>query len=123
MERTKKQMTREELERNKDDYALFRAVEIASKDPEWAKTADVRRAEGCSRDDIAMSAALHCQMTSLGLKPWMSPPMWAHIERPTVDEEGAALLKRLLDAGLSPFEPDPVAACEAAEAEQRQAAK
>ena len=34
--------------------------------------------------------------------------------------ECAELLKRLLDAGLSPFEPDPIAAL--AEAEQRTAA-
>jgi hypothetical protein len=31
------------------------------------------------------------------------------------------LLKRLLDAGLSPFEPDPLAALKRAEAEERKA--
>ncbi|WOH52242.1 MULTISPECIES: hypothetical protein [unclassified Bradyrhizobium] len=42
------------------------------------------------------------------------------LRQPPRDERWAAeLLKRLLDARLSPFEPDPVAVCEAAEAEAK----
>jgi hypothetical protein len=43
-----------------------------------------------------------------GLKPWMSPPMYAEL-RPD-QPDSLALLVKLLGAGLSRFEPDPVAA-------------
>jgi hypothetical protein len=54
-------------------------------------------------------------MTALNLLPWQSPPMFSHITRPAREEHAIELLRRLLDAGLSKYEPDPVAACEAAE--------
>ena len=60
--------------------------------------------------------------------PWQSPPFRASLadlnkpfDDPRGERESAELLKRLLDAGLSPFEPFPLDAL--AEAEQRQAAR
>jgi hypothetical protein len=76
---------------------------------------------------VARFAAYSAQMDALGLMPWQSPPCQASLaalHEPFGDaraRESAEVLRRLLDAGLSPFEPDPLAAI--AEAEQRQAAK
>jgi hypothetical protein len=57
------------------------------------------------------SAAYSCQVRVLGLKPWQSPPCYGDAQ-PGHDghADAAVLLKRLLDAGLSRWEPDPVAA-------------
>jgi len=71
------------------------------------------------RVDVARFAAYCCQCNNLHLKPWQPPPCW-------VDElvsdihagpdgiggqyQAAKLLQRLLEAGLSRFEPDPESA-------------
>jgi hypothetical protein len=82
-------------------------------------------AEGASTAGLAAYCA---RMDSLGLMPWQSPPCQAglnDLNQPLGDARGrresAELLKHLLDANLSPYEPDPLAAL--AEAERRQAAK
>ena len=82
-------------------------------------------ADACSR---AMGAVYHCQMETLRLRPWQTPPCWVGDERPHVDDhrgEVAAweLRRRLLAAGLSEFEPDPVAALEAIALRQRDGAR
>jgi hypothetical protein len=61
--------------------------------------------------DVGRFAAFSRQITSLGLRPWESTVVYADTP------EAHALLRRLKAAGLSRYEPDPVAACEAAEAE------
>ena len=62
--------------------------------------------------------------------PWQNVPFRASpadLDQPPGDvsgrRESAELKKRLIDAGLSIFEPDPLAALERVEAEQRQTAK
>jgi hypothetical protein len=71
----------------------------------------------------ARFAAYSCQMDSLRLRPWQEPPCW--IDDPEADiaagDDGvigqfqaAKLLQRLLDAKLSRYEPDPIAALAAA---------
>ena len=77
-----------------------------------------------SWESVAVFAATCVQTDSLGLMPWQSPPFRASLrdlDKPYGDASGkrecAELLKRLHDSGLSIFEPDPLAACEAAEAE------
>jgi hypothetical protein len=76
-------------------------------------------------ETVAKFAAYSAQIESLGLNPYQTPPMYArfpYLEKPYDDPRGerpaAELLKRLLDAGLSPFEPDPVAALARAEAKR-----
>ena len=69
--------------------------------------------------DVAEFAAYSCQFTALNLRPWQSPPCWVDDVVGTLnagpdgvcgDFEAARLLRRLLDAGLSRFEPDPLGA-------------
>jgi hypothetical protein len=68
-------------------------------------------------EDAALSAAYHCQVESLHLKPWQPPPMWADEDRPRDDHPSAGkvaaweLCRRLLKAGLSMYEPDPIRRC------------
>jgi hypothetical protein len=68
-------------------------------------------------------------MDSLHLKPWQEPPCWAGDDKP-VDRDGThgraaawALRRKLIKAGLSMYEPDPVAALEAVAACQRDDAR
>ena len=60
--------------------------------------------------EAAEAAAYHLQIRNLRLKPWEDPPMYGDLE-PGVAQPGAAeLLARLLKAGLSRYEPEPVEA-------------
>jgi hypothetical protein len=73
-------------------------------------------------EKIGRSAASVCQCRALKLAPWQTAPHQA--EPNQVDEAGfeyrgtavaSALLGKLLAAGLSRFEPDPIAALAAIE--------
>jgi hypothetical protein len=97
-----------------DRAALERCIEIVRRDPREAKRIDDRLAEGSDWANVATGCAFHCQMESLSLMPWMSPPMVADVGGSNVDPHAVALLRRLLDAGLSRYEADPVAALERA---------
>ena len=99
-----------------DLAALAHAIDAARKNPAEAKRINDRLANGGDWFDFATSAALHCQMTALNLLPWQSPPCVAHFIEPRRDEHAAELLHRLLAAGSSRYEPDPIAALAEAEA-------
>jgi hypothetical protein len=81
-----------------------------------------------SWEEVAVFAASCAQSRSLDLPPWQSVPFRASLRDldkpygdPSGKRESAELLKKMLDLGLSPFEPSPMQAIAAAE--QRQAAK
>jgi hypothetical protein len=91
-----------------DRDALERALEKAKADePERIE----RKLERKGWLEVAASAAYVCQRRALGLKPWQSPPMYGDAY-PGHDGHAAAavLLKRLIAAGLSRFEPGPIGA-------------
>jgi hypothetical protein len=62
--------------------------------------------------DVAEFAAYVCQTRALNLKPWESPPM--HGDVAGAPATAAELLRKMLDAGISRYEPDPMAALEGA---------
>src|SRR5262245_27080635 len=95
-----------------DRDALTRAVEIARKDPAEARRIDSRLARGDDWFDVARSAAMHCKIARLDLRPWQSAPMYGHIEQPRRDQRAYELQRRLIAAGCSIYEPDPLAALE-----------
>ena len=127
-----------------DREALQRAIELVRRESALQRQRiDDRLASGESWDKVARGCAYQCQIEALGLAPWQLPPTYAdpnalkeaygHGER-----EAAELLQRLTRAGVSRYEPDPIAALAAAErkgfvrqdkpctnrpAEQRRAAK
>jgi hypothetical protein len=72
--------------------------------------------------EIGRHAASTCQCESLGLKPWQMVPCDAEpgeIDAPGFEHRrtgaASALVGRLLAAGLSRYEPDPLGALEAVE--------
>jgi hypothetical protein len=108
-----------------DREALRRALKMArAQSAEEAAYIDrIFANEGWQR--AAESAVYHLQDRALKLRPWQPPPCWCR------DPEGdlfagndgiggryaaALLTQRLLRAGLSRFEPDPLGAWERAEA-------
>jgi hypothetical protein len=71
--------------------------------------------------DVGEFAAYSCQMDCLHLKPWQPTPSWVGDIKADLaaGDDGvggqyaaALLLKKMLAAGLSRYEPDPVAALE-----------
>jgi hypothetical protein len=66
--------------------------------------------------EVAEFAAYACQCDSLHLKPWEAPPCSIFDEER--DPEGARLLHRMLDAGISMYHPDPLKALK--EADERE---
>ena len=63
--------------------------------------------EHCGWWYAAHFCASICQSQALGLTPWQSPPCDAE------GEDAARLLKRMLNYGISKYEPDPIAAINA----------
>jgi hypothetical protein len=109
-----------------DEGALKRALAITrAEDPGRRKQVDSMLADPSrSWQEVAMFAASCAQSRSLNLMPWQNVPFrasLADLSQPPGDvsgrRESAELLQRLLDANLSPFEPDPIRAL--AEAERR----
>ena len=103
--------------------ALARAVKLyRAQSPPAPKQVDEML-----RDDpwqeVAEFCAYACENRLLRLQPWRDPPCIASLDnltKPHGDQRGeresAEWLRRLLDAGLSRFEPDPLAAIERVEA-------
>jgi hypothetical protein len=72
----------------------------------------------------ALYAAYDCQDAALKLKPWQAPPCWLRTDFDVAEalassgndvhgwRRAARLLRKLERAGLSRFEPDPLAALE-----------
>jgi hypothetical protein len=90
-----------------DRDALRRALALARAEPEYA-TQIAAKLKDEPWEQVAEFAAYNCQIDSLDLKPWQDPPMYAEL-RPG-QPDSLALLVKLLGAGLSRYEPDPVAA-------------
>jgi hypothetical protein len=105
-----------------DRDALKRALDACrAESPARAKQLDSMLADE-PWQQVGVFAATCVQM------PWQSPPFRASLRDldkpfgdPSGKRESAELLKRLLDANLSPFEPDPLAAIAKAEAKRQPA--
>jgi hypothetical protein len=105
-----------------DREALQRALRIAKAENKQQITAKLKDEPW---EDVALFAAYCCQCDTLNLKPWQLPPMDAGDDKPR-DETPLAgrvaaweLRRRLIKAGLSAYEPDPIRALEAVAARQR----
>jgi hypothetical protein len=109
-----------------DEEALERAIDICLKHKSPSDQLQMEQKLADDQQDwwdVATFASYSCQVDALRLKPWQKPPCWID------DMEGilaygddgvmglyaaATLLKRLLTAGLSQYEPDPLGALKAA---------
>jgi hypothetical protein len=70
---------------------------------------------------VAEFCASHRQIETLNLEPWESPPCRIDLagDIGENEEDGAELLQRMLRAGISRFDPDPVRALGIAAAAER----
>jgi hypothetical protein len=64
----------------------------------------------------ACFAAFNCQCNALHLKPWEHAPCWVHDPDDYPESpEAARLLRRMIKAGVSRYDPDPMSSLEKAE--------
>lgn len=101
-----------------DREALERALEIMLKDP--AERARFEKKLKCEpRLEVCKLAASYCQDKALHLKLWQSAPCLVGDWKGALaagndgiggDYAAARLVQRLLAAGLSVYEPDPISA-------------
>lgn len=93
-----------------DRDALERSLEIAMRDPDRAEQLQSKLQDE-KWIEVAQFAAYGCQMTSLSLKPWQSPPAHCDEDDPyEQDKAGQKLLRQMLAAKISRYEPNPIAA-------------
>jgi hypothetical protein len=97
-----------------DRDALERAMTKAREDRGRAKQLDAML-KSSPWLEVAEFAAYCCQTAALDLQLHENPPMHAHIIGQPSDPTAARLLDRLLAAGLSQYEPDPLGALKEAE--------
>jgi hypothetical protein len=111
-----------------DVRALHKAMKLLREDAQRRDQLDAKLAWGEPWSEVAQFAAYCCQTEKLRLLPWQEPPMHADLDGAVDDFPSAGrvaasqLLRRLLDAGLSRFEPDPINALAAAADAAAQAA-
>jgi hypothetical protein len=105
-----------------DRRALQRAIKMTrAESPDRDGQISRMMSAGRSFEEIGQFAAYHCQHRILRLRPWETAPCDAgpHLHPDATDTHGyraaAELLERMLAAGLSRWDPDPVAALEGAE--------
>ena len=104
-----------------DRAALERAVEICRAENALQRARiDDPLAMGEDWNTVARSCSYRLQLEALQLAPWQTPPTYAdpdalHAPHSNGEREAAELLARLMRAGLSKYEPDPVAALMRAE--------
>ena len=105
-----------------DRDALKRCIEMARTYPGRDEQISWKLGKGgCSWQDTAKFCAYLCQSKNLRLEIQEFPPCWLLDADDTAGPafkrklEAARLLKRLLAAGLSQYEPDPIRALAAAE--------
>jgi hypothetical protein len=106
-----------------DNAALWRAMRMARRDPMRRRQLDAMMETGRDKVEVAKFASYVCQADRLNLKPWETAPChisiaktWVELDASGPDHrhrrivEAQALVQKLLKAGLSRWEPDPVAA-------------
>ena len=105
-----------------DRDALERAIAMARMYPNRDEQITWKLGPGqCTWEETARFCAYLCQSKNLQLEIMEFPPCWLldaeDTEGPSFKRkpEAARLLRRMLDAGLSKYEPDPVRALAAAE--------
>ena len=89
-----------------DREALERALKLAEADGRAEQLASMLQDRPWF--EVASFAAYSCQNKKLNLKPWQSPPCSLSATQP--EPEAEQMARRLLAAGLSQYEPDPITA-------------
>lgn len=89
---------------------LRRAMEMARRDPARAEQFDEKlRDEPWT--EVVEFAAYCCQIKALGLRHWQEPPCVVDQDDPNErNKEAQAMLRTMLQAGVSRYDPDPLQA-------------
>jgi hypothetical protein len=108
----------------RDRVALKAAMRMARQDKMRAQQLDAKLADGEPWEEVAAFAAYCCQRESLRLRPWECPPLHSADEIDARERYGGtakevALRRRMIALGISLYEPNPLAAITAAEAEAK----
>src|SRR6516165_2927170 len=104
--------------RKTDRAALDLALQQTLAEKDQSRVDQVRSMlERRTRLEVSQFCSFHRQIAALALKPWELPPCLGDYDGAPGgrDEQAWALLKRMRKAGLSRWDPDPLAAVEAAE--------
>jgi hypothetical protein len=119
---------------NKADRSALKAcMEIACRDPDRRRQLDEKRHDGESWEEVATFCCTIVQRTAMGLPPWSCVPADAIDDEPhpTIARQrdymveyrkAHAVAKRMIELGVSPYAPDPLAAIATAEDELRRQA-
>src|SRR5262245_58595280 len=92
-----------------DQNALQRCMQHAMRNGRKQQLENMLKDQ--SWHDVATFACYCVQTDNLVLKPWQEPPCWAdEFEEHPRDKAAQHLLRQMLRAGLSRYEPDPMAA-------------
>ena len=98
-----------------DVRALNKCMEVAKREPFEAERIRSKLDDGEPWFAVAESACYSCQTSALGIAPFRDPPYMMGEDDPNEpDKDGQRLLRRMLAAGLSRYEPDPEQALAAA---------
>jgi hypothetical protein len=100
----------------RDRIALTRALAICRDEDEGRAEQIDAKLEDEPWAEVAMFATFCCQTRSLALQPWDLPPCCADEDGDSdgVDCDAIKLLRTMLAAGVSRFDPDSMTALEAA---------
>jgi hypothetical protein len=91
-----------------DRDALARCMDIAGRDPDMAAFLQSKLEDGQTWVEVADFAAFHVQNKALRLRPWEEPPsVYSEADADEGGTDGQRLLHKMLQAGLSRYEPDP----------------
>ena len=111
-----------------DREAMERAIALSLRSGDRAEAERVRdMLRTRPRAEVGWSCAISCQEKVLRTRPWQPVPAADYVAVTDRDDEGspimgraaaAELLRRLLAAGLSRYEPDPLRALARIEAER-----
>ena len=92
-----------------DREALERAMQVAQRDLRAEQLQ--AKLEDEEWREVAEFAAYSCQIDALSLKPWQDPPCIADEDDPDErDKKAQHLLRKMLAAGVSRYNPDPLKA-------------
>ena len=101
-----------------DRAALELALEQTLAEKDQSRVEQVRSMlQRRTRLEVSQFCSFHRQIEALRLRPWELPPCLGHLDNGSGrDEQAWRLLKRMEKAGISRWHPDPLAACQQAEA-------